>query len=245
VWIEAPEERSLPALLAPALRATLLKLSRGEALRDGAKRAMRALAGFAKALKVTYSDIEVGIDLDPEPGVADSGDLENDLSDLLGVIGEAAAERATIVVIYIDELQYVPEAQLAALITALHRASQRQLPVTMVAAGLPQLLGQMGRAKSYAERLFEYIPIDKLDPDAARKALCVPAEKEGVTFGDGAPSPRSPNKRKGIRTSFRSGASTAGILLRHPPLTATMPDERPLRPSASSTRASSGSGSTD
>jgi hypothetical protein len=186
VWIEAPEERSLPALLAPALRATLLKLSRGEALRDGAKRAMRALAGFAKALKVTYSDIEVGIDLDPEPGVADSGDLENDLSDLLAVIGEAAAERDTIVVIYIDELQYVPEAQLAALITALHRASQRQLPVTMVAAGLPQLLGQMGRAKSYAERLFEYIPIDKLDPDAARKALCVPAEKEGVTFADGA-----------------------------------------------------------
>ncbi|WP_201839247.1 AAA family ATPase [Microvirga zambiensis] len=186
VWIEAPEERSLPALLAPALRATLLKLSRGEALKDSAKRAMRALAGFAKALKVTYSDIEVGVDLDPEPGVADSGDLESDLSDLLGVIGEAAAERDTIVVIYIDELQYVPEAQLAALITALHRASQKQLPITLVAAGLPQLLGQMGRAKSYAERLFEYIPIDKLDPEAATKALCIPAEKEGVTFEDGA-----------------------------------------------------------
>ncbi|MBL0407751.1 ATP-binding protein [Microvirga aerilata] len=186
VWIEAPEERSLPALLAPALRATLLKLSRGEALRDKTKRAMSALAGFAKALKVKYSDIEVGIDLDPEPGVADSGDLESDLADLLGAIGEAAAERNTIAVIYIDELQYVPEDQLAALITALHRASQNQLPVTLLAAGLPQLLGQMGRAKSYAERLFEFVPVDKLDAEAARKALCVPAEKEGVGFADEA-----------------------------------------------------------
>jgi hypothetical protein len=186
VWIEAPEERSLPALLAPALRATLLKLSRGEALRDGAKRAMKALSGFAKALKLKYADIEVGIELDPEPGVADSGDLETDLADLLQMIGEAAAERGTIVVIYIDELQYVPEDQLAALITALHRASQNQLPITMLGAGLPQLLGRMGRAKSYAERLFEFVPIDRLDAGAAHKALCVPAEKEGVIFADAA-----------------------------------------------------------
>jgi hypothetical protein len=186
VWIEAPEERSLPASLAPALRATLLKLSRGEALRESVRNAMRALAGFAKALKVKYEDIEIGIDYEPEPGVADSGDLESDLADLLVSIGEAALERNTVVVIYIDELQYVPEEQLAALITALHRASQKQLPVTMVGAGLPQLLGRMGRAKSYAERLFEFVPIDKLDVEAARKALCVPAEKEGVGFADEA-----------------------------------------------------------
>jgi hypothetical protein len=147
---------------------------------------MRALAGFAKALKVKYEDIEIGIDYEPEPGVADSGDLESDLADLLVSIGEAALERNTVVVIYIDELQYVPEEQLAALITALHRASQKQLPVTMVGAGLPQLLGRMGRAKSYAERLFEFVPIDKLDVEAARKALCVPAEKEGVGFADEA-----------------------------------------------------------
>jgi hypothetical protein len=102
------------------------------------------------------------------------------------MIGEAAAERGTIVVIYIDELQYVPEDQLAALITALHRASQNQLPITMLGAGLPQLLGRMGRAKSYAERLFEFVPIDRLDAGAAHKALCVPAEKEGVIFADAA-----------------------------------------------------------
>jgi hypothetical protein len=182
VRIEAPEERSLPALLAPALRAALFRLRRIEATKAGLQKAMRALAGFAKALKLKYQDIEVGLDLDPEAGLADSGDLESDLAELMASVGEAAGERDTAVVLFIDELQYVPEDQLAALIMALHSASQAQLPITMVAAGLPQLLGQMGRAKSYAERLLEFVNIDRLDPAAAARALSVPAEKEGVAF---------------------------------------------------------------
>lgn len=186
VKIEAPEERSLPALLAPALRATLLRLSRGEAAKAGLQRALRALAGFAKAMKLRYQDIEVGIDFEPEPGLADSGDLDSDLTELLSSAGEAAAERETTVVLYIDELQYVAEEQLASLIAALHDASQKQLPVTMLAAGLPQLVGRTGRAKSYAERLFEFSPVDRLEPHAARKALCVPAQKQGQTFDEGA-----------------------------------------------------------
>ena len=182
VRIEAPEERSLPALLAPALRATLLRLSRGEAVKAGIARAMRALAGFAKALKLKYQDIELGLDIETERGLADSGDLDTDLSDLMASIGSAAAERDTAAVLYIDELQYVPEEQLAALIVALHSASQDQLPITMVAAGLPQLIGQTGRAKSYAERLFEFAPIDRLDEDAAKTALTVPAHRAGVDY---------------------------------------------------------------
>lgn len=182
VKIEAPEERSLPGLLAPALRATLLRLNRGEAAKASVQRALRALAGFAKALKVKYQDIELGLDLEPEEGVADSGDLDNDLMELLSAVGAAAAERDTAVVLFIDELQYVPEDQLASLITALHNANQDQLPVTMVAAGLPQLLGRTGRAKSYAERLFEFSPIDRLDEAAARDAIIVPAAKEGVDY---------------------------------------------------------------
>lgn len=146
------------------------------------QRGMRALAGFVKALKVKYNDIEVGADFPPEPGLADSGDLEFDLRDLVEAVAEAAKAAGTAIVIFIDELQYVAEDQLAALITALHNASQKQLPITMVAAGLPQLLGQMGRAKSYAERLFEFIPIDKLDDYSAETALCRPAEKEGAQF---------------------------------------------------------------
>ncbi|MBV9508778.1 MAG: ATP-binding protein [Caulobacteraceae bacterium] len=182
VRIEAPEERSLPALLAPALRTTLLKLNRGEAAKAGVKKALGALASFAKVLKVKYEDIEIGLDYEPEPGVADSGDFDTDLAELLAAVGAAAAERQTAVVLFIDELQYVPEAQLASLISALHSASQSQLPITLVAAGLPQLLAQMGLAKSYAERLFEFAPIDRLDETAAREALVVPAEHEGAAY---------------------------------------------------------------
>lgn len=186
VKIEAPEERSLPGLLTPALRATLLRLNRGEAAKANVQKALRALAGFAKALKVKYQDIEFGLDVNPIEGLADSGNLDNDLTDLLTAIGAAATERGTAIALFIDELQYVPEDQLASLITALHSANQNQLPITMVAAGLPQLIGQTGRAKSYAERLFEFVPVDRLDAAAARAALTVPAAKEGVEYEPGA-----------------------------------------------------------
>lgn len=180
--IEAPEGRSLPAILAPQLRQTLLRLSRGERSRELAQRALRALAGFAKALKVKYSDIEVGIDFEPEPGLADNGDLEHDLQALLEAAGEVARSAGSALILFIDELQYVEEEQMAALITALHRVAQRQLPVMMVGAGLPQLPGRMGRAKSYAERLFDFPFIGPLDDAAAGDAIAVPAKQQRVRF---------------------------------------------------------------
>ena len=184
-WIEAPENRSLPAMLGPVLRGTLLKLDRIKSTRDSAKRALRALAGFAK-LKVTYGDVAFGIDLQPEAGLADSGDLDTDLGELLVAVGEAAKDRGTALVLFVDELQYVKEDQLASLISALHGANQRQLPVTMVAAGLPQVLAQSGRAKSYAERLFEFVPVDRLDDESAIEALVGPALREQVRYEDAA-----------------------------------------------------------
>ena len=186
VRVEAPESRSLPALLAPQLRVALLRLSRNEQAKDLARRALRGLAGFAKALKIKYQDIEVGIDFDPEPGLADNGDLEQDLQALLEVVGAAAQKAGTALVLFIDELQYVEEDQLAALITALHRTAQRRLPVVLLGAGLPQLRGQMGRAKSYAERLFDFPEIGPLpDPDA-RIAIAKPANEQGVEVTDEA-----------------------------------------------------------
>ena len=166
--IEAPEGRSLPALLAPELRVALLRLSRNEQAKAFGERALRALAGFAKALKIKYQDIEVGLDFEPEPGLADNGDLEHDLAALLETVGAAAQKAGTALVLFIDELQYVKEEELAALITGLHRTAQRKLPVTLVGAGLPQLRGRMGRAKSYAERLFDFPEIGELSPPAAR-----------------------------------------------------------------------------
>ena len=178
--IEAPEGRSLPSILAPELRIALLKLSNREAARQLAHRALSGLAGFVGALKVKYQDIEVGLDFDAEPGLADNGDLEIDLQELLEVVGEAAKADGTCVGIFIDELQYVPEDELAALITALHRLSQRQLPVIMLGAGLPQIRGRMGKAKSYAERLFEFPEIGPLTEESARLAIAKPAADEGV-----------------------------------------------------------------
>ncbi len=184
--IEAPEKRSLPALLAPELRLALLQLSRDNRIKDAAGRALRALAGFAKALKVKYQDIEVGFDFDPEPGLADNGDLEHDLQALLEVAGEAARSGGTALVMFLDELQYVEEEELAALIIALHRCAQQQLPVVLVGAGLPQLRGRMGKAKSYAERLFDFPEIGPLGVEEARSAIRKPLEAQGVSIDDDA-----------------------------------------------------------
>jgi Cdc6-like AAA superfamily ATPase len=156
IYIEAHENRSLPAILTPQLRRSLLCLSRLEATKDSAVSGLNALAGFAKDLKVKSGDIELGVDYDLESGLVDNGNLESDLTTLLVEIGRAARSAETALVIFIDELQLVKEEELASLITALHRVSQLGLPVMIIGTGLPQLRGRAGNAKSYAERLFDY-----------------------------------------------------------------------------------------
>jgi hypothetical protein len=186
VRIEAPEGRSLPALLAPQLRVALLRLSRNAQAKALGERALRALAGFAKGLKLKYHDIEVGLDFEPEAGLADNGDLEHDLQALLEAVGEAAQKAGTALVLFIDELQYVKEAELAALITSLHRTAQRRLPVALVGAGLPSLRGRTGEAKSYAERLFDFPQIGALPAEAAKYAISKPIADQGVAIDDDA-----------------------------------------------------------
>jgi hypothetical protein len=176
----------LPALLAPELRRALLRLSRSQQAKDLAQRALSGLAGFVSALRVKYDDIEVGLDFEPEPGLADSGDLEHDLQALLEAVGAAAKEAGTALILFLDELQYVEEEELAALITALHRTAQRRLPVMLVGAGLPQLRGRTGQAKSYAERLFDFPEIGPLTPEAARAAIEKPVTAEGVEVTNSA-----------------------------------------------------------
>jgi hypothetical protein len=184
--VEAPETRSLPAILAPQLRQALLRLSLNQKAKDLAQRALRGLAGFVNALKFKYKDIQVGFDFDPEPGLADNGDLEHDLQALFEAAGSAAKAADTALALFVDELQYVQEDELAALITALHRTAQRQLPVVLVGAGLPQLRGRMGRAKSYAERLFEFPEIGPLKPNEARTAIEKPSRAVGVAIDEDA-----------------------------------------------------------
>jgi hypothetical protein len=184
--VEAPENRSLPSILAPQLRQALLRLSRNAQAKELAKRALRGLAGFAKALKVKYHDIEVGFDFEPEPGLADNGDLEHDLQALFEATGAAAKSAGAALAMFVDELQYVEEEELAALITALHRTAQRSLPVVLVGAGLPQLPGRMGRAKSYAERLFDFPKVGALSPEEATIAIAKPANDQDVQVNDDA-----------------------------------------------------------
>ena len=174
--IEVPEGKRLPELFVPVLRKILLRLSIGERLHSKTREALGALRSFIGAFKLSVGEAE--ITLQATPGTADSGDLEADLTDLLVSVGEAAKERQTAVVLVIDELQYLAKAELSALIMAMHRISQKALPVVLMGAGLPQLVGNAGQAKSYAERLFSYPRIDRLDDSDAQKALKEPVEEE-------------------------------------------------------------------
>lgn len=186
VMIEATESRSLPELLISGLRGVLIQLDRMEGISTKVKLGFRVLRSFVGAVKVKFGEIEIGLDVDPEKGIADSGDLESDLAELFTALGEAAQERKTAVAVIVDEIQYLSEAEMSALIMAIHRVSQRQLPLVLVAAGLPQLVGLAGRSKSYAERLFRYPVVGPLAQADAMAALRDPVEKEGAAFAEDA-----------------------------------------------------------
>ena len=174
VMIEASDRGPLPTVLAAELHRALLRLSRQRRVRALATRALGVLAGFAAALKVKYGDVELGIGAPIEPGVADSGDLELDLVALFETLGAAASASDTAMFMIVDELQYVPKAELGALCAALHRAAQRRLPILLAGAGLPQLRAQVAEAKTYAERLFEFREVGPLDEQASSDAVAKP-----------------------------------------------------------------------
>jgi hypothetical protein len=185
-FIEAHEGKSLAELLLPALRQILYTLSLRENVSEKTRKALRALRSFVGSLglkaKAGLGDLELELAIDPEVGLADSGDFEADLSELLQAVGEAAADRKRAIALCIDEIQYLHEKEFGALIMALHRVSQRRLPLALVGAGLPQVRGLAGRSKSYAERLFEYPEIGPLRPSEVEEALQIPVRKEGASF---------------------------------------------------------------
>lgn len=182
--VEAPEGGMLPQLLVPELRQVLYSLDLKAATGHKLHQAASVLRNFASAFKVKVGDIEIG--MDAARGEGDSGNLEQDLPDLLIAVCEAADERKMALGIFLDEVQYLSPEELASLIVACHEVAQRNLPMFFVGAGLPQIAALAGNAKSYAERLFNYPEIGQLDPASARAALVVPAKNEGVEFADGA-----------------------------------------------------------
>lgn len=184
--VEAHEDKSLPALLVPHLRSLLYKLDRMEGAKNKIRRGLAVLKSFISSVKLTYDDIPIGLDIEPEKGSADSGDLETDLPELFVVVAEAAAEKNASIAILIDELQYFKERELSALIMAMHRMQQRQLPLVLLGAGLPILPRLAGESKSYAERLFSFPSIGPLPPADAMRALRDPANEEGAKFNKNA-----------------------------------------------------------
>lgn len=186
ILIEAHEGKSLAVLLASQLRRLLFDLDRVAGAGDKVRRGIAVLKSFIGAIKIKVGDIDVSLDIDPEPGTADSGDLETDLPNLFMAVGEAAQERGVAVALLIDELQYFSSSELSALIMAMHKMQQRQLPLLLIAAGLPILPGLMGESKSYAERLFSFPDIGPLPEPDATKALQDPVRQAGETFEPGA-----------------------------------------------------------
>jgi hypothetical protein len=181
-FIEASESGDFKRLLVTRLRSVLLELDQGPV-----SRAVKRALGILKSFTYTLPDgTSISLDVDAVIGSADSGVLSEDMSDLLTAVGEAARDRDGGVLIAIDEVQYLDAPELAAIISAIHRTVQLSLPIVLVGAGLPQLPGLAGTAKSYAERLFDFPRIGSLEAEDARTVLLQPAAEQNVTFAENA-----------------------------------------------------------
>ncbi len=186
VSIEAFEDKTLSELMVPHLRTLLYDLDRMAGVGNKVKVGLAVLRSFLGTIKVSSHDVTFGLDIAPAKGTADSGELEIDLPALFVAIAEAALDRETSVAIFIDEIQYLNSKELGALISAMHRIQQMQLPLVLIGAGLPVLPALAGEAKSYAERLFSFPRIGALSDDDTNKAINDPANAHGVVFEDAA-----------------------------------------------------------
>lgn len=183
--IEAPDDGTFLQRLAPELRRVVLDLNRGP-VSQAVGKALGVLRSFSVSYKLPGEGGTISLGVEPLAGYGDSGNLTHDLTDLVVALGEAARDREAGVLIAIDELQYLGRAELAGLITAIHRTTQLNLPLVLVAAGLPQVPALAGEARSYAERLFNFPEIGSLERQDAYGALQIPAEELGVRFSPDA-----------------------------------------------------------
>lgn len=179
VEAEIDSQTELAPLMARLARRALLSIDAPKRWGARAQRAAAVLKSFTVQMDASGA-WSIGVDIDAAVGKADSGVLAEDLTDLLVELGEAAKDHKTGVVFLIDEIQYLRQHDLEALILALHKTTQRNLPITLVAAGLPQIPKLAGEAKSYAERLFTFPEIGALPEPAATEALTRPASDAGV-----------------------------------------------------------------
>ncbi|OWY28899.1 ATP-binding protein [Herbaspirillum robiniae] len=181
--LELSEKDDFRREIAKTVRKALLAISLVDNLKEKAKRALGILKAFTLAIP---DGPEFKLDIDAVLGTGDSGDLNSDIVDLLTALGDAAKEAGRPVCLFIDEVQYLEEAAFAGLLASVHRINQKQFPVVFICAGLPQIAALSADAKSYAERLFEFLPIGRLIDTEAETALLGPAKTQGVNFTDEA-----------------------------------------------------------
>ena len=181
-FLEVSTNEPLSVSIIGVLRTALLKLDRAKGVSEKVKKGLRVLKSYVGAIKIKYENVEFSVDVDAETGTADSGKLSRDLADLFIAAGEAARAQETAIIILIDEVQNLTGADFEALIMAIHRTDQKQLPLMVVGAGLPLLIKLTGDAKSYSERLFDFPEIGPLDETEAYRALVAPAMEAGVAF---------------------------------------------------------------
>ena len=186
IFIETLENKSLAALLIPDIRRMFFELDRFSRVSKKVRRGFAVLKSFMSVVKISWRDFEIGLDIDAEPGTADTGDIQIDLPNLFVALGEAAEECGAAIAILIDEIQYLDTRELSALIMAMHKMQQRQLPLILLGAGLPILPALAGESKSYAERLFDFPVIGALSHEDARKALQHPVMAEGISYHEDA-----------------------------------------------------------
>jgi len=187
--IEARPDQSIRRPIAGALHMAVRELAPRHRAPDRIDHFLGVLKAFSTrdpaAPKGSLS-AQLGIDVPAVRGRADSGDLEIDLTELLTDAAAVAADLSVGIALFIDEMQDVPAADISALCAACHELSQSGGPLIVVGAGLPHLPSVLSASKSYSERLFRYVPIDRLDRAAADQALLAPARREGADFESAA-----------------------------------------------------------
>jgi AAA ATPase domain len=183
--VECNEDDQLAPLIARLSHRILRKLSRGKRASRSLQRALGVLSAFNLTLDES-GRWRLNIDVDPLRGVADSGDREADIVELMAEVGRVASEHGAGVAVLLDEMQFLGRADLSVLAAAMHRISQETMPVLLAGAGLPQLPLMLKEAKPYTERLFDYRTIGGLTPGQARQALVIPAQREGARFSQAA-----------------------------------------------------------
>ena len=176
--LEIRHDTELRVTIAKVAHRLLLEMSVTERIKERATKALGVLKSFSLR---TPEGFELSLGVEPS-GTAGSGDLEYDLAELLVELGRTAQEDGSGVVLLIDEIQFLDQWELEALIHALHEVAQENLPVAMAGCGLPSIPRLAGEAKSYAERLFIFQSLDSLTVEAAADALTIPAAPKDVTF---------------------------------------------------------------